>query len=366
MLKLDALVGQVLHNCDISDAQNAGLFSICGLALRLRDLFKWEHHLAPWDEKESSEILTWIGKKEELWESLLESDFHRIQVLEKSYDPFDTAAINTVVEPYGIFYGAGFARSLKPTFFLASISQKKTVDGMKVITLGRELARDILTLPALCQDRIIVLRSHSAFMYLWDQMLYIKKSGKPALHFALEQCGVPVADTLSWRSHLPAIFAVQKNTFVRHELAEINDTVFDPAIWREIIATNPHSPVELLARSLKDLLADTSEIGPLRHFVTQRDTAALAFYVAFFDGLQNEIFKELRPAFARFIQEKDWGAVEDVVMIGFQNAKAYTERMIDLFYSINPADDPNRFEREIHRRILEPLGCKMPGDHEQK
>jgi len=37
MIEIDTFARQVLKNCEISDAQHAGLFSICGLALRLRD-----------------------------------------------------------------------------------------------------------------------------------------------------------------------------------------------------------------------------------------------------------------------------------------------------------------------------------------
>ncbi len=38
VLELDAIISQVLRNCSISDSQHAGLYSVCGLALRLRDL----------------------------------------------------------------------------------------------------------------------------------------------------------------------------------------------------------------------------------------------------------------------------------------------------------------------------------------
>ena len=68
------IASQVLENCSISDSRHAGLYSICGLALRLRDLYKWEKGLDPWVEKDSSEILEWIGKKEEKWEDLADRD----------------------------------------------------------------------------------------------------------------------------------------------------------------------------------------------------------------------------------------------------------------------------------------------------
>jgi hypothetical protein len=46
--ELKSFTRQVLRNCDISDADHAGFYSICGLALRLRDLYKWENQLPPW------------------------------------------------------------------------------------------------------------------------------------------------------------------------------------------------------------------------------------------------------------------------------------------------------------------------------
>ena len=61
MIDIEDIIRQVLHNCNLSDSRHAGLYSICGLAMRLRDLYKWENGLAPWIEKDSTEILKWIG-----------------------------------------------------------------------------------------------------------------------------------------------------------------------------------------------------------------------------------------------------------------------------------------------------------------
>ena len=47
MFNVNRVARQILDNCEISDAQHAGLYSTCGLALRLRDLYKWEHRLNP-------------------------------------------------------------------------------------------------------------------------------------------------------------------------------------------------------------------------------------------------------------------------------------------------------------------------------
>ncbi|NIR13630.1 MAG: hypothetical protein GWN86_06655, partial [Desulfobacterales bacterium] len=88
MLDLDDLTRQVLENCSISDSRHAGLYSVCGLALRLRDLYKWEKGLDPWIEMDSSVILNWIGEKEENWDQLEEKEFNKITILDKTYDPF--------------------------------------------------------------------------------------------------------------------------------------------------------------------------------------------------------------------------------------------------------------------------------------
>jgi hypothetical protein len=52
MIAIETITNQVLLNCNIADSQHAGLYSICGLALRLRDLYKWENGLDPWIENE--------------------------------------------------------------------------------------------------------------------------------------------------------------------------------------------------------------------------------------------------------------------------------------------------------------------------
>ncbi|MGD8724266.1 MAG: hypothetical protein PVG00_10070, partial [Desulfobacterales bacterium] len=107
MNDIDDLTRQIVYNCDISDAQHAGLYSTCGLALRLRDLYKWEHRLNPWEEKDTSEILDWIGEKEALWEKLADAKHTNITIQGKVYDLYDTSAINTILEARGLFYGAG-------------------------------------------------------------------------------------------------------------------------------------------------------------------------------------------------------------------------------------------------------------------
>lgn len=355
-LNLEEVTSQVLHNCEVSDSQYAGLYSVCGLALRLRDLYKWEYSLAPWVEVDSSEILDWIGEKEETWERLMEESFDDISILGHSYDPFDAKGINKVLEPYGFFYGAGFVQSLRPTFFLAALEEKRRINGHHVYILGQEKARDLLTLPALTQQDEILIRRESARLFLWDRIFFLGKSGREALKFALETYGIESQDNKALRSNLAQISDNEIETYIYHELGEIHDTNFDRDIWREIIAAFPHSPIELLVRTIKDILADTNEQGTLSYIMKERKKASLAFYVAFLDGLRKVLFPELVETFQSFAKTHDWKLVDQAVSSGYNNAKKHTETICRIFNEGKEKNDMAWAAEEIDTRVLTPLG----------
>lgn len=331
-MNIDHITRQVRHNCDISDARHAGIYSICGLAMRLRDLYKWDRRLSPWEEHEAKTVLDWIGQREDLWESLADVEYQTLTIDGQEIDAFDTERINAVLTSRGLFYGAGYAYSLKPTFFLAKIDERFELNGKTVWRLGQELARDLLTLPAFAQDGQVVLRTEAARMFLWDQMAYIQNSGRGALAFALAACcNLPDTDLKGIRRHMDAIFQAQQMTYIRHELSELDEQVFDPDTWRRMLSDFPHTVVELLARTLKDILADTGPQGPLNHFIAHHDRAGLGFYLAFSSGLVPALFGELKSGFEAFLQCGDWQAIQRAVETVHQKAADYTREVVDLY-----------------------------------
>ena len=346
------VVHQVRHNCTISDSHHAGMYSICGLALRLRDLYKWEKGLAPWEEKDSTEILDWIGEKEELWNDLSEQSYVDLAIDGHRYDPFDTTRINAALVTRGIFYGAGYAHSLKPTFFLATLEEAAVVDNCQVYILGHELARDLLTIPALSQDNCILIRSDAARLYLWDRVLYIKKSGRPALQYALERLGLKDDSVGTLKHQLPLLVDNQKDTFIYHEIGEMQDSVFEVDIWRSVIASFPHTPIELLARVVKDLLADTGESGTLRHMINEQKDVPLALYVAFIDGLAKAMFPQLFAAFYAFKETQNWEVIARAVDDGYDMAKGYAEAIIDIYQTAKRKDDMQWADQKIRDQLL--------------
>ena len=349
-----ALMRQVQHNCTISDARFAGIYSVCGLAMRLRDLYKWEHGLPPYEEHDAHKVLEWIGRKETRWEALQEAEYRDLVVDGQAIDPFDTIQINRLIQGRNLFYGAGYAQSLKPSFLLAEIEEQTSVAGYPVLYLGPEKARDLLTLPAFTQDDVIIVRKAAIEFYIWDQMLYLNQSGRPFFQFGLAACGLSEKDAGGLRNCLPKVVGVQEATFLYHEVGEMADTHFEHAIWRSIIATLPHTPAEFLARAVKDILADTHPQGTLPQIIHTHGKAALGFYAGFLDGLRKELFPEIRAAISDFMRDGNWQNVEAMTRAVHRKAQTIAQTITTLFVEGHREQDYTRMEEELVRRYLCP------------
>jgi hypothetical protein len=350
------ITAQVQHNCTISDSRYAGSYSVCGLALRLRDQYKWEKGLDPWVEKEPAEVLDWIGRKEEAWEGLFDRPFKNLLVFGNTYDPFDTRALNRVLHRHGIYYGAGFGPRLKPTFFLSDIEKETRVNGFSVIILGQERARDLFAAPALTQNRSIIIRKKTAQAIFWDQIAYVKKSGRQALQYALKQYGLDRNDQAALQANLPELTQEMMGAYLYHEIGELSEKVFDRELWREIIGTYPQSPAGLFARAIKDLLADTGEKGTLKYIVSNKKPAALGFYVAFQDGVSTVLFPEIVSAFDAFLEEENWDVIDKAALAGYEKACRLAVQITELFKKGKETSDFEWAEKEITHKLIRPIG----------
>jgi hypothetical protein len=351
MFDLDRLTRQIQRNCDISDARHAGMFSICGLALRLRDLFKWEKGLPPWEEGDPAEVLEWIGVREDRWETLADSDYANLPLTGTRFDPFDTTGLNRVLEPQGLYYGAGYARGLKPTFFLAVIDSRRQIGRGTIYGLGRELARDLLTLPAMSQGSTILMRDEAARLFLWDQIAYVSPSGRKALAAALDACGLSDHSPGALQHHLGRLLEVQQTIHLHHELGELQDPTFDRGLWQAIIAAFPGTRVEFLVRHVKDILADTSPSGTLPHICRMRDTAALAFYAVFADSMSKALWPLLFDSLDDFVLTGAWESVESAATAAREAAGRLTHRIMSLFRDGRDLGDLPRAQVRIDQEL---------------
>ena len=119
-----------------------------------------------------------------------------------------------------------------------------------------------------------------------------------------------------------------------------------------MIALYSQSPVELLVRSIKDLLADTNEHGTLQRIVAKRNAAALGLYAAFIDGLAKEVFSDLTPAFQQFATSADWDAVRSACKAGFIKARRIADQIISLHRQGKLKNEPQWARCAIEQQVL--------------
>ena len=358
-ISVTRLQEQIQKNCDVSDANYAGLYSLCGLLLRMRDLYKWQHGLHPWQEPEPADLLEWVDDREGLWETSAQRGIQPLTLGSESFDPFDMTAINLRLRPLGLVYGAGYVLGMKPSFFLGEVTESRTLEGLQVDIVDRELARDIYMTPAMRQGRQIFARQSAMLFFIWDQIQEMRPSARDALAYALQQYNLD-AEALrrcpkELAPELHKVAGQEIETWIYHEVGEVNEDAFDGQLWHEMVSTYSNSPVEIFARVIKDLLADTHSQGLLGHIVHNRIQSSLGFYVAFMRPFSRAVFPEIIEAFRRFMLTGDWSLISEARSRGHAKAESFAVRLVE----IHEAGRERSIEwakLQIVSRLIEPLG----------
>ncbi len=359
----------IQENCNISDARHAGVFSLCGLLLRLRDLFKWEKGLDPWEEPEPADLMSWVDLREELWETLTESDLQSIELDGAVFDPFDVSSINRLLTPRGAIYGAGYAVGMKPSFFLGELEETRCVGELQVNIVGGEMARDIFISPLMRQGNHVLARRSAMLFVLWDQLAEMRPSAKEALCYAMAQYGL---DAQAMRRapkilgpELKPVALTELETWIHHEIGEFLEEGFLGDVWHEIVSAYSNSPIEIYARVVKDLLADTHPQGLLGHIVKHRIKSSLGFYVAGARPFTRLLFPEIRDAFERFMPVEDWSIIEEARIMGQGNGKRWAKILVDI-HRLGKEHGAAWARERIMEELIHPLGIGGPGRGEEE
>ena len=360
---LTALIDDIRHNCEISDARDHGIYSMCTLVLKLRNLYKWENALQPWEEPEVAILLDWIDAKENYWATLAEEPFRPLSVSGKIIDPFDLEDVNETMNGT-LLYGAGFGRSLKTVFFLAEKREQRMVEGCPVMILGREQAREMASPFAMVQDGRIIIRTQSLRYYFWDQIQEVRSSCRSSLQLALVPYGVLTGggalDQQRFRETLDTIVEEEMNLFIYHEVGEILQTTLTSASLRAVISCFPGSVLEFVSRAVKDVLADTHPRGLLAYIVRERRRSSLGFYLTFLDGLRKTLFPEAQSAWQLFLSDGDWNHIERARHDCWRKNQLVAEQIATLALMIGTDSDEKILTR-FNTEVLAPLGLNSTG-----
>jgi hypothetical protein len=363
---LTPFIHDIQHNCDISDARDHGIYSMCTMVLKLRNLYKWEKGLQPWEEPESGDLLDWIEAKENYWATIAEEPYRPLSDSGKTLAPMDLEEINAALNDESLLYGAGFGRSMKTVFFLAEKIEQRSTEGCPIIILGKERAREMASPFAMVQDGLIIIRKESLRFFFWDQVQEVRSSCRNSLKHALQSYGVfkdGILDRELFKSSLDTIVDQEMNLFIYHEVGEALQTTFNSESLRTIIDHFPGSIMEFVGRAVKDILADTHPSGLLSYVAREKRGSSLGFYLSLLDGLREKLFPEIQSAWRQFLADKDWSHIEQARVACWERNQGVADQIQSISQMIgNDADELilSRFDS----RILVPLGLEKPKEAE--
>jgi hypothetical protein len=332
-MDLEGLIRQVKHNCTISDARFWGYYSVCGLLMRMRELYLNEHSLMPWDNAPADAVSRWLSGREAQWGVLEDERLHEIEVGGRLYDPFDADALNLLLRGSKLVYGSGYAMFNKPTFFVGELIESRELLDYRVCFTGHELCRDLSAYAAMLQGRCIYVRHDVIKAIIFDrfQTMRARRYGGVAeemfRYYGIRKTDVLSHDLIGSFGDMAAAIA---EIFVRHEVGEAYEDDGSEE-WAEVLLSCNDKHSELYLRGVKDLIADTSNMGPLRAITAAGDRPLLYAYMALLDGLRKELFPMIGNAFQRFVETGEWVAIEGARERGYEKAKGWRESVLRLW-----------------------------------
>jgi hypothetical protein len=308
---LPLLIDAVQRNCDIADARHAREATLCTYLLQMREYYRWENELPLSAPPPREDLARWLAEREARWSALEGEAYARLPLAGASHDPFDAAGVNRELVAQGLVYGAGYGRFHRPHFFLAQLAREETREGSRVLVSGCEYARDLAAAPAALQGDTIYLRHDALRRWLWEKIeLWQARNGESAFGRALACWGFVAEDPASFERLVQA----QSEAMILHELGEARAAALLGPGWEEMLAGLEDRREELLARAVRDNLADC--LVTLPALFEQAEPAPIHLYFAHFEGTRRELFPALAGAYRAWCEEPAGQALPRAVEAG--------------------------------------------------
>jgi uncharacterized protein DUF6866 len=324
-------LADIKFNCDVSDAQFWGYYSVCGLLMRYRDLYRSEKGMKPWADIPHEKIGGWIEAKESKWPELEKKRYRNLTIDGTNFDPFDVAPINAKLNREGLVYGAGYGMYLKPTFFLAELRSLREVSGLNVFTSGQELVRDLFTAPGMLREKTVFLRLEPLTILLLYKHSELNVRHATVLEDAFAEYGFPKRQIIdiTFEQRLERMADRYSEVLLAHEIGEAAEAIPE---WKELLAlSSGDRHLEHYLRAVKDLIADTSDQGPYRKIIEARDRGALGLSIALIEGFRRMMYPEIREAYVNFSREGNWAVVESARLEGYKKFRSLRDDIMQRY-----------------------------------
>jgi hypothetical protein len=344
--QLDRLAQTVQHNCHIADARHASDYTMCVYLLKMREYYRWEMGLPFTQSLSNREVGDWLVARESLWQALEGEDYRPIETAGAAYDCFDAEAINEALTSERLVYSGGLGHHCRPHFFLADLERREEHGAFQILVAGKEHARDLTAPPAMARDNTIFVRRESFQRLIWEKFeewRWQKRDNPMGRAIAAYDFERDVDEALE------SMTDNEVEAVVLHEVGEVlaGDALGEP--WHDMIAALPRSRTEIMARAVRDHLADA--LSTLPGLLERELEASLHFYVANLNGMRREIFPSLLAAYEEWHSTGHLQALHRQVDASRQHWQHVAEDMLNLYQRHGP-DCGDRLESLIARSYL--------------
>jgi hypothetical protein len=305
---MQALQHTVQTNCHISDAQYAGNYTLCIYLLKMREFYRWEKHLPFGQPLANDDIGQWLTEREGLWENVEHQPLTPLAIENRLIDPFESRDINTLLNPQSLVYSGGYGQYGKPVFFLAELQHIQHEDDYTLYVSGRELARDLSAPPGMSQDKCVYIRRESLRRFIWEKFeeSHWHKDENP-----LKRALACYDFAHHLEESLDQMTDNEVHTVLLHEIGEIRAGQLLGETWEHMLASLPRSKGEIMARAVRDHLADA--LSTLPELLKHASAAQIHFYFANLGSMRKLIYPGLIQAYQDWLRNHDVSALKKLV-----------------------------------------------------
>ncbi|CRI66719.1 conserved hypothetical protein [Thiocapsa sp. KS1] len=330
------LAEAVQYNCHISDARYGADDSLCVYLMKMREYFRWEKHLPYGASLEREQVGEWLQAREQLWEELEGAELRPIEIDGACYDPFDAEAINARLAPRGLVYSGGLGNRSKPHFFLGALEQRRSNQGYSVFVVANEYARDLTAPPAMTLGRTIFVRREALRRFLWEKLEGWRWNrpdnalGRAFACYDFEEALEASLDAMTER---------EIKTLLLHEQGEYEAGQCLGEDWNAMLMDLSRTPAELMARAVRDHLADC--LVTLPALADTGEPSSLHLYIGTLTGMRQHLFPTLRDAYAAWLEDRDHGLFTRIADQGRAHWERVADGMLTLWRRDGADDTPD-------------------------
>jgi hypothetical protein len=337
---LSALIDAVQKNCTIADARHARDMTMCTFLLEMREYYRWEMEIPYGARLPKDDLGDWLNARESLWDTVETEDFAPLPLNAGGIDPFEADDINRALIPQGLVYSSGLGRFRKPHFVLAELKRTEVREGVQVLVAGCEYARDLIAPPAAMRDGAIFLRMDAVRRLLWnrfEEWQWKEKDTALGRAFAFYEFERDI------ERGLDRMAEAESEAMILHEVGEARAEKLLGDDWRTMLGQLTSKHAELLARAVRDHLADCLVTLPV--LIEREAFGSLHFYLANLSGLRRALFPALPLAYEQWLAQRGCDALQRTAQEAEAHWLAAARRLIAL-YRDDPAQGDSRI-REL-------------------